>query len=35
MAYLTGLETWFTLPSQPGAPAPTRYEMAIVTWAAI
>jgi uncharacterized protein len=34
-AYLSGLETWFTLPSQPGAPAPTRYKMAIVTWAAI
>jgi uncharacterized protein len=35
IAYLTGLETWFTLPSQPGAPAPTRYKMAIVTWTAI
>jgi uncharacterized protein len=34
-AYLTGLETWFTLPSQPGARAPSRYKMAIVTWAAI
>jgi antibiotic biosynthesis monooxygenase (ABM) superfamily enzyme len=34
-AYLTGLETWFTVPSQPGAPAASRYKMAIVTWAAI
>jgi hypothetical protein len=35
IAYLTGLETWVTLSSQPGAPAPTRYKMAIVTWGAI
>ena len=32
---LTGLEGWFTLPSQPGTPPPPRYKMAIVTWAAI
>jgi uncharacterized protein len=32
---LTGLETWFTLPSQPGEPAPPRYKMAIVTWLAV
>ncbi len=32
---LTGLETWFTLPSKPGAPAPPRYKMAIVTWLAV
>src|SRR5947209_7826049 len=31
---LTGLETWFTLPSKPGEPAPPRYKMAIVTWLA-
>ena len=33
--YLTGLESWFTLPAQPGAPAPPPYKMAILTWAAI
>jgi antibiotic biosynthesis monooxygenase (ABM) superfamily enzyme len=32
---LTGLEAWFTLPSQPGAPPPPRYKMAIVTWVTI
>ncbi len=32
---LTGLETWFTLPSKPGEPAPPRYKMAIVTWLAV
>ena len=32
--YLTGLEGWFTLPAQPGAPPPP-HKMAIVTWAAI
>jgi antibiotic biosynthesis monooxygenase (ABM) superfamily enzyme len=31
---LTGLETWFTLPSKPGA-APPRYKMAVVTWLAV
>jgi uncharacterized protein len=31
---LTGLESWFTLPSQPGLPPPP-YKMALVTWAAI
>ncbi len=30
--FFTGLETWFTLPSKPGAPPPPRYKMAIVTW---
>jgi len=29
---LTGLETWFTLPSKPGEPAPPRYKMTLVTW---
>src|SRR5262245_16282302 len=33
--YLTGLEGWFTLPAQPGAPPPAPYKMAIVTWVAI
>ena len=28
---LTGLETWFTLPAQPGVMPPPRYKMAIVT----
>lgn len=32
---LTGLETWFTLPSRPGGPAPPRYKMAVVTWIAV
>jgi antibiotic biosynthesis monooxygenase (ABM) superfamily enzyme len=32
---LTGLETWFTLPSKPGESAPPRYKMAIVTWLAV
>lgn len=32
---LTGLETWFTLPSRPGEPSPPRYKMAIVTWIAV
>jgi uncharacterized protein len=31
---LTGLESWFTLPTQPGAPPP-RYKMAVLTWATI
>jgi antibiotic biosynthesis monooxygenase (ABM) superfamily enzyme len=32
---LTGLEGWFTLPTQPGAPPPPRYKMAILTWVTI
>ena len=32
--FLTGLESWFTLPTQPGA-SPPRYKMAIVTWVTI
>ena len=32
---LTGLETWFTLPSRSGEPAPPRYKMALVTWLAV
>lgn len=32
---LTGLETWFTLPSKIGEPAPPRYKMAVVTWIAV
>jgi uncharacterized protein len=33
--YLTGLESWFTLPAQPGAPPPPPHKMAVLTWAAI
>lgn len=32
---LTGLETWFTLPSKPGQAAPPRYKIALVTWLAL
>ena len=32
---LTGLESWFTLPTQPGAPPPPPSKMALVTWATI
>lgn len=32
---LTGLETWFTLPNQPGAVPPPRYKMFILTWVTI
>jgi antibiotic biosynthesis monooxygenase (ABM) superfamily enzyme len=32
---LTGLEGWFTLPTQPGTAPPPPYKMALVTWAAI
>ena len=32
---LTGLETWFTMPSKAGEPPPPRYKMAIVTWLAV
>jgi uncharacterized protein len=32
---VSGLETWFTLPTQPGLPPPPRSKMAIVTWATI
>jgi antibiotic biosynthesis monooxygenase (ABM) superfamily enzyme len=33
--FLTGLEGWFTLPAQPGAPPPPPYKMAIITWVTI
>ena len=33
--FLTGLESWFTLPMQAGAPPPPPYKMAILTWATI
>jgi uncharacterized protein len=34
-SFVTGLETWFTLPAQPGAAPPPPYKMALVTWIAI
>jgi antibiotic biosynthesis monooxygenase (ABM) superfamily enzyme len=33
--FMTGLESWFTLPGQPGTPPPPPYKMALVTWATI
>jgi uncharacterized protein len=33
--FLTGLESWFTLPGEPGAPPPPPYKMALLTWLAI
>lgn len=32
---LSGLETWFALPSQRAIVPPSRYKMAIITWLAI
>jgi uncharacterized protein len=33
--FLTGLESWFTLPTDPGAPPPPAYKMALLTWITI
>jgi antibiotic biosynthesis monooxygenase (ABM) superfamily enzyme len=33
--FLTGLESWFTLPMQPGTPPPPPYKMAVLTWVTI
>jgi uncharacterized protein len=33
--FLTGLETWFTVPGRPGTPPPPPYKMALVTWVTI
>jgi uncharacterized protein len=33
--FLTGLESWFTLPALPGAPPPSAYKMAVLTWVTI
>jgi hypothetical protein len=33
--FLTGLETWFTIPGRPGTPPPPPYKMALVTWLTI
>ena len=31
VSVFTGLETWFTLPKQPGVPPPPRYKMMVVS----
>jgi uncharacterized protein len=33
--FLTGLETWFTLPGRRGPPPPPPYKMALLTWITI
>ena len=33
--FVTGLESWFTLPAQTGAAPPPHYKMALLTWIAI
>ena len=33
--FMTGLETWFTLPGRPSAPPPPAYKMALLTWITI
>jgi antibiotic biosynthesis monooxygenase (ABM) superfamily enzyme len=33
--FLTGLETWFTIPGRPTTPPPPRYKMALLTWITI
>ena len=33
--FMTGLETWFTLPDRPSAPPPPAYKMAVLTWITI
>ena len=33
--FVTGLETWFTLPDRPGTPPPPPYKMAVLTWVTI
>jgi uncharacterized protein len=34
-SFVTGLETWFTLPGQPGAAPPPPCKMALLTWITI
>jgi antibiotic biosynthesis monooxygenase (ABM) superfamily enzyme len=34
-SFVTGLETWFTLPGQPGSAPPPPYKMALLTWVTI
>jgi antibiotic biosynthesis monooxygenase (ABM) superfamily enzyme len=33
--FRTGLESWFTLPAEPGLPPPPPYKMAVLTWITI
>jgi antibiotic biosynthesis monooxygenase (ABM) superfamily enzyme len=33
--FVTGLESWFTLPGQAGRPPPPPYKMALLTWITI
>jgi uncharacterized protein len=33
--FVTGLETWFTLPGGPATPPPPPYKMALLTWITI
>jgi antibiotic biosynthesis monooxygenase (ABM) superfamily enzyme len=33
--FVTGLESWFTLPGKPGTPPPPPYKMALLTWITI
>jgi antibiotic biosynthesis monooxygenase (ABM) superfamily enzyme len=33
--FVTGLETWFTVPGRPGNPPPPPYKMALLTWITI
>ena len=34
-SFVTGLESWFTLPGRPWAPPPPPYKMALLTWVTI
>ncbi len=34
-SFVTGLESWFTLPDQPGVPPPPPHKMALLTWITI
>jgi antibiotic biosynthesis monooxygenase (ABM) superfamily enzyme len=34
-SFVTGLESWFTLPGAPGTPPPPPYKMAVLTWVTI
>ena len=34
-SFVTGLETWFTLPAHPGTSPPPPYKMALLTWITI
>jgi uncharacterized protein len=34
-SFVTGLESWFTLPRSPGTPPPPPYKMALLTWVTI